>query len=119
MISSFFSFIFRTIILEPMALLGVILGVCGWYYLGPDSLLLYAKNPTIYGVLFAIALLYALLFKHVYYPNTKNINWWETFKSSFNHFLTIILAIVFTAAIFFALNYGFGEKLDKYLRHQN
>ncbi|MBP5352725.1 MAG: hypothetical protein J6Y91_03045 [Alphaproteobacteria bacterium] len=118
MFSSIFSFILRNIILEPMALLGVIIAAAGWYMVGPEALLQYTQVPATYLVLYAISLLYAVTFKHVYYINSKKINWWETVKSSFSHLLTILFAAACVYAIIYAFNYGLGEKLDSYLRHE-
>ena len=118
MISSIFSFIVRTIILEPMALIGIAIAIVGWYGYDPSLFILYAQRPITYGIIFAIALLYALMFKHVYQPNSKKINWWATIKSSISHFMTIIIATVLTIAVISAINYSLGENLDKYLRNQ-
>lgn len=118
MISSIFSFIIRTIILEPMVLIGIAIAVTGWYGYDPSLFILYAKRPITYGALFAIALLYSLIFRHVYFPNSKRVDWWATINSSVWNFLTIIVATVLTIAIIFAINYSFGENLDKYLRNQ-
>ena len=118
MFSSIFSFIVRTIILEPMALIGIAVAIVGWYYFDPSLFILYAQRPVSYAVLFGIAFLYAILFKHVYYPNSRKINWLATIQGSIGHFITIIIATVLTIAIIYAINYSFGENLDKYLRHQ-
>lgn len=118
MISIFFGFIIRVVILEPMSLLGAIIGVCGWYFYGLEIMFLYAKTPITYGVLYGIALFYTLAFKHVYRINSKKIDWWSTFTGSFAQFFTLVFATVCTTAIIYAITYNSGEKLDNYLRHK-
>ena len=118
MISSIFSLIVRTIILNPMALLGIFVAVFGWYHESPAVLIAYAKRPITYAVLFAIALLHSLLFGHVYYVNSKKINWLATIQSSIGQFMTIIVATALTVAIIYAVNYSLGENLDNYLRYK-
>ena len=118
MISAFFSFITRAIILNPMAIIGIVIGAYCMHTYTLEALKILALSPYIWGGLFAIALLYACLFQHVYYLNSKQIDWWATIKSSFTHLITIVIAIVLTCIIIFAYNYAFADKLDAYLRYK-
>lgn len=123
MIADFIKFIFRVIILNPMALIGVAVGI----YIMQNGGIAYLQQivdepkayvPQILGGLWVIALLYALLFKHVYHIDGKKINWWGTFTSSFWHLFTILLAAVFTCVIYWCTGYEWGDKLDRYARNQ-
>ena len=118
MISSFLSFITRTIILNPMAIVGIAIGAYIMHTYSLEAIQILVTSPYIWGGLFVIALLYACIFKHVYYLNSKQIDWWSTIKSSLSHLLTIVLAIIFTCIIIFAYNYAFADKLDAYLRYK-
>lgn len=108
----------RVVILNPMAMAGVGAGLYIMFNYGAQNLMFLAKSPYVYGAIWLFSLLYALLFKHVYYVDSNKINWWATIKSSFSHMFTILFATACTCMIVFAANYGFGEKLDKYLRHE-
>lgn len=119
MITDIFKFIFRTIILNPMAIIGIVLGYFVMQYYGVSNIPTLLKMPIVYGGLFAVALLYALLFKHVYKEDSVKVDWLATIFSSFGHMFNIILAVIFTCAIIFSINYGFPEKLDSYLRYEN
>lgn len=123
MITDFIKFIFRVIILNPMALIGIAVGV----YIMQNGGLSYIQQiiaepqayiPHALGALWGAALLYALLFKHVYHIDGKKINWWGTFTSSFWHLFIILLAAFLTCVIYWCVNYDWGDKLDRYARNQ-
>jgi hypothetical protein len=118
MITDIFSFIIRYVILNPMALIGV---CCGSYFMltyGESNFETFITSPEPYGAAYAIALFYALAFRHIYYPESEKVDWWATVKSSVNHFLTLLFAAACGAIIIYGLNYGLGHKLDKYVRHE-
>ena len=117
MISGFIRFIFRTLILDPMACIGFGGGLFIMLTYPTENVHQLAASPYLYGVVFVIALLYALLFKHVYHSNSTKVNWMATLQSSFKHFLTILFAAVCAGIIVYAINYGFGHKLDNYVRN--
>ena len=71
-----------------------------------------------YAVMAGVALGYALIFKHVYYPNSKRINWWATIKSSIGHLFVIIVAAALTFVVLYAWDYAFTRELDNYLRYK-
>jgi len=116
MISGLLSLIIRTIVLNPLVILGIATGGYIMTKYNWRTALLFAQNPYIYAVAFAIAFIYAILFKHVYYETAKKINWWGTIKSSFGHMLTLLLACLFTCIIIFSYDYMSYEKFDNYLR---
>ncbi len=123
MISDFIKFILRVVILNPMALIGVALGFYIMHDKGIDYLHQIVDDPKTYavqaiGVLWGIAALYALLFKHVYHIDGKKINWWGTLTSSIWHLLTILLAAALTCVIYWSVSYDWGDKLDRYARNQ-
>ena len=123
MISDFIKFVFRVIILNPMALIGIAVGVYIMHGDGMNYFQQIMDNPRVYavqaiGVLWGIAAVYALLFKHVYQIDGKKINWFGTLTSSVWHLLTILLAIGFTCVIYWSVTYDWGTKLDRYARNQ-
>lgn len=117
MITSFIRFIFRNLILEPMAFIGFGGGLFIMLTYPTQNIHQLAESPYLYGAIFAIALLYALLFKHIYHINSNQVNWVATIQSSFKHFLTIIFAAVCAGIIVYAINYGFVDKVDLYARN--
>ncbi len=117
MISGFIRFIFRNIILDPMAFIGFGGGLFVMLTYPTENVHQLVASPYLYGAVFAVALLYALLFKHVYHPNSTKVNWVATIQGSFNHFLRVLFAAACAGIIVYAFNYGFGHKLDNYARH--
>ena len=117
MFGAIFNFIFRTIILNPMAMIGIVIGWYLMYRYGAENLQYVYTNPVVYAAIWGVSLLYALLFQHVYKPNTTQIDWWGTFVSSFNHAFNIVISVVLTCIIIYCLHYSFGSELDKYLRY--
>ena len=71
-----------------------------------------------YAIMYGIAFFYVMLVKHIYKPNSKTVDWWATFMSSFTQFFSILIATALTCVIIFAYNYAFTDKLDAYLRYE-
>ena len=123
MITDFIKFIFRVIILNPMALIGIAVGIYIMHDKGMNYFQQVLDNPRVYavqalGALWGVAVVYALLFKHVYQIDGKKINWWGTFTGSFWHLFTILLAAFFTCIIYWSVTYDWATKLDRYARNQ-
>ena len=107
-----------SILLNPIVLIG--LGI-SWYiifYYGLDNYRQLMSVPYIYVALWGICLLYALLLKHVYVPNSSKIDWWATFKSSFGHLIVMLVTIVIACASYYLLQDDWATKLDRYARNQ-
>lgn len=113
------SLIVRTIVLNPMIVAGIALAC---YYKFTYSWqvikLIFTAAWVPYAIMVGIALAYTLLFKHVYYPNSKRINWWATTKSSVFHFLTIALVVGLTLLILHIWDSSSAQNLDDYLRYK-
>ena len=80
------------------------------------------NNPRVYlpqalGALWGIAVLYALLFKHVYRPEDNKINWWASFTSSFEHLLIILFAAAATCAVLWAFDGQWSARFDRYAQN--
>lgn len=106
------------IILNPMVLAGLIIS---YYFLSRYGLENYRQilgNPNIYGVLWLIALAYALFFKHIYKLDSDKVDWWATIKSSFGHFLIMFVTIIIACSIYYVSNDNWSDKLDRYARNQ-
>lgn len=117
MIKDLIKLIFATIIFNPMALLGIAGGVYLMRYYGVDNMLEAINNRYLIGIPVAAAFLYAILFKHIYKVDTTKINWIATIMSTVNHLLAIVFAAACTCVIIYSIEYGFGDKLDDYLRY--
>lgn len=119
MIYGLIRFIFKGIIFNPMALLGI---ACGYFimkYYGIDNIDILLTMPAVYGALIGIAFLYALAFRHVYKPDSAEIDWVGTALGSFKCLFDIILAAAVTCGVIYAMNYGVYDKVDSYLRHND
>ena len=76
------------------------------------------SSPYTYIAAFTIALLYALIFQHIYYPNSQKIDWWSTIKSSVNHLFVLLIAVACGMALVYIINSDFDNKIDKYIRRK-
>jgi hypothetical protein len=116
---SIIAFFIRTIILNPTVILGIV--IAGYYKFNyqPEVVKLIFTSAWIpYAIMVGAALLYALFFKHIYYPNSKRINWWATIKSSIGHLFVIALSTALTFVVLYAWDYAFTRELDNYLRYK-
>ena len=114
---SFLKLIFG-ILLNPVVLLG--LGI-SWYFIfhyGLENCRQLLSLPYIYGILWAICLVYALAFKRVFVPNSNTVDWWGTFKSSFAHLVVLLVTIAVACCIYFVTQDDWSTKLDRYARNQ-
>lgn len=122
MISEFIKMIFKVIILNPMALIGI---ACGYYIMannGMDYIHQIMGDPQTYlpqtlGVLWLIALFYAILFRPVYHIDSDKINWKKTFGSSFEHLTIMACAAFITCIIINTANIDLSTKFDRYARN--
>ena len=106
------------ILCYPMVLTGL---VVSYYFLSHYGLENYRQilgNPNIYGVLWLIALLYALFFKHIYKLDSDQVDWWATFKSSFGHLAMMIVTIIIACSIYYVADDNWSTKIDRYARNQ-
>ena len=113
------AFIIRTIIMNPTVILGVVFAAYYKFSYPPHIVrLIFTSAWVPYAVLGGLALLYTILFKHVYYPNTKRVNWFATLKSSVGHLFVMAVSAACAFAIFYAWDYAFARELDDYLRYK-
>ncbi len=113
------AFLIRTVVLNPTVIFGII--IAGYYkFTYPPQVveLIFTKAWIPYAIMGGVALGYALIFKHVYYPNSKRVNWWATIKSSIGHFFVIAVAMALTFVVLYAWDYAFTRELDNYLRYK-
>ncbi len=117
---SFLALIIRLIVMNPTVIAGVLLGCYYTLYLHYNQtiMLLIAQTPVPYLIALGLAFLYALLVKHVYHPNTQQVNWWATLKSVIGHFFTIIFAAACTVIIILSCDLSNAQSLDDYLRYK-
>lgn len=122
MFGDIFKMIFKVILLNPMALIGI---GCGYYIMannGMDYINQILSDPQAYlpqtlGVLWLIALLYAVFFRPVYQIDSDKVNWKKTFASSFEHLVIMACTAVITCAIINAANIDLSNKFDRYARN--
>ncbi len=107
-----------SILLNPIVLIG--LGISGYiiFYYGLQNYRQLASIPYVYVALWGICLIYALVLKHEYIPNSNKVDWWATFKSSFGHLIVLMLTIVVACGAYYVSQDNWGEKLDRYARNQ-
>ena len=113
------SFFVRTVVMNPTVIFGILFAAYYKFTYSPQVVKLIFTSAWIpYAIIAGIGLAYALLFKHVYYPNSKRINWWATITSSIGHMVVIALATVLTFVVLYAWDYAFARELDNYLRYK-
>lgn len=119
MITQFMKYIFITLLLNPMILIGIAGGVyiMRWYGFANLDLIIYNKLAIF--VPLASAFLYAIAFTHVYHVNSTRVNWVATFGKTFQHLLTIVFVAFCTCCVLHVCNHLSAGKLDTYLRHKN
>ena len=107
-----------SILLNPIVLIG--LGI-SWYIIfnyGLENYRQLLALPQVYVGLWGICLVYALVLKHEYVPNSNKVDWWATFKSSFGHLIVMLVTIVIACLAYFVLQDDWATKLDRYARNQ-
>lgn len=116
---SIIAWIIRLFFTNPIIIAGIAFAAYYKFTYAPQIIKYVFTNSWVpYAFIAALGFLYAVLVKHVYYPNSKKVDWKATILSSFTYMFTIILAIVFTFAVLYAWDYAFTEKLDNYLRYK-
>ena len=111
--------IIRVLLRNPTIFAGM--AIAAYYMLNFNFavVVLIFKTFVPYAIMYAIAFFYAMLFKHIYKPNSeKQVDWIATFMSTFTHFVIILIATFLSIAVIFAWNFAFTDKLDSYLRYQ-
>ncbi|MBQ8481071.1 MAG: hypothetical protein IJ532_00880 [Alphaproteobacteria bacterium] len=118
MITNLIKYIFFTLLLNPMILVGIAVGayIMRHYNFNNIQLIIYNKN-LIFLVL-SSAFLYAVLFTHVYYINSTRINWQATLGKIFSHIITVFISAVITCTIIFIVSHATNGKIDSYLRNR-
>ena len=118
MITDLIKYIFFTLLLNPMILVGIAVGsyIMRHYNSGNIQYIIYNKN-----LIFAItsaSFLYAVLFTHVYHVNSTRINWRATFAKTFSHIFTICISAICACFIIFIISHATNGKMDAYLRNR-
>ncbi len=110
--------IIRVFIANPTIIFGI--GLASFYMTQYNFTVvkLIFQTYVPYALMYGVAFFYVMLFHHVHKPNSKQVDWWQTFMSSFTQFFSILIATFCTCAIIFAYNYAFTDKLDAYLRYE-
>ena len=107
------------IINNPMIVIGF--GLAAYYkFTYPPQIvqLIFTHAWVPYAIIISLGLAYALIFKHIYFLNSKKINWTATILSSFVHMFTMALAMAIAFGILYAWDYAFVDQLDDYLRYK-
>ncbi len=116
---SFIAWFIRLFINNPLIIAGIALA--SYYkftYPLPIIKLIFTHAWIPYAIIAGIGLGYAVLIKHIYYPNTKRINWGATLLRTFSHIFTIAIAAALTFGVLCAWDYIGVGKLDDYLRYK-
>ncbi len=118
MITDLIKYIFFTLLLNPMILVGIAVGsyVMRHYNFGNIQHIIYNKN-LIFAVV-SVSFLYAILFTHVYHVNSTRINWNATFAKTFSHIFTVCISAICTCFIIFIISHTTNGKMDSYLRNR-
>lgn len=115
---NFIAWLIGLFVNNPMVIAGICLA--SYYkfkYLPSVIKAIFTQAWVPYAIIGGIGVLYAVLVKHIHYPNGK-INWKATISSSFIHILTIAFSMVLTFVVLYAWDYAFMQDLDNYLRYK-
>ena len=109
----------RIILFNPMTILGVCIGIYVMRYMGFGYVQQILHNPQalapqVLPPLWGIALAYAILFKHVYKPDSNKVNWIQTFLSSFWHLFVIVFIAGVTCAAYWYFDVDWASRFDRY-----
>lgn len=118
MITKFLKFILFSLLINPMIIVGIVVGIYVMHYYNFDNLHYILVNKKLILFVFCSALLYAVTFSHVYYPNSSRINWTATLGKVIPHLFTVVIAALFTCSLIYIANGISGGKLDSYLRYR-
>lgn len=119
MITDFIKFIFFTLILNPMILVGIAVGTYIMRHYNFNNIQFVIYNKKLILFILTSAFLYALLFTHVYYINSTRINWRATLGKIFPHIFTALISAFITCFAIFVISHSTNGKLDAYLRNRH
>ena len=116
---NFLAWLIGVLINNPMVIAGICLASYYKFTYSPLVVkFIFTQAWVPYAIIGLIAVLYAVLIKHIHYPNSKRIDWKSTISSSFLHILTIAFSMAFTFVLLYAWDYAFTQDLDNYLRYK-
>lgn len=103
--------LFRSgLILNPMVLLGIILGFVAMATLDSVTLKALYTNYSLYLLMFLIASIYVYIFKCVYLEGGNKIDWKETILSAIGHFLMFVISFIFSMIFVMVMSFGGTEE---------
>lgn len=106
--------LFRSgLILNPMVLLGIILGFWAMSSLEGDMLRAFYTSPYVYLLMLLVASLYVYFFKRTYNPRTYTTNWPATVQTMIGAFLTFVFSFVMSMLFVMVVSFG-GEEEENY-----
>lgn len=116
---SFIAWFIRLFVNNPLIIAGIAFASYYKFTYPPHIVKLIFTHAWIpYAIVVGIGFGYAVLIKHIYYPNTKKINWSATLLHTFSHIFTIAIAAALTFGILYAWDYMGAKELDDYLRYK-
>lgn len=118
MIINLIKYVLFSLLINPMILVGIVVGTYVMHYYNFDNLHYILVNQKLILFVFCSAVLYAVTFTHVYYTNSVRINWKATLCTIFSHLFTIFITTLFTCSFIYMMNNISGGKLDSYLRYK-
>lgn len=118
MITDLIKYILFSLLINPMIVVGIVVGAYVMHYYNFDNLHYILVNQKLIMFILCSAVLYAVAFTHVYYTNSVRINWKATLSKIFSHLFTIAVAALFTCSLIYIINGISGGKMDSYLRYK-
>ena len=119
MITDFIKFIFFTLILNPMILVGIVVGAYVMRHYNFNNIQFVIYNKNLIFLVLSSAFLYAALFTHVYHINSTRINWRATLGKVFPHIITALISAIITCFVIFVISHATNGKMDAYLRNRH
>ncbi|MBR1600431.1 MAG: hypothetical protein IJ677_02510, partial [Alphaproteobacteria bacterium] len=118
MITDFIKYVFFTLLLNPMILVGIAIGVYIMRHYNYSNIHYIINNKALIFTILSSSFLYATLFTHVYHINSTRINWTATLGKIFLHIFTIFISATCTCCVIYTLSHVTYGKIDAYLRNK-
>lgn len=101
------------IIFRLPVLAGVIIGIFMMFMLSDEQIMAVFHNPLLYIAGLLISAFYAFVVKRVYHKGGSTVDWRATTYSIFGHFVSYVMAVVFSCLFVFTISFGGFDNEDE------
>ena len=94
------------IIFRLPVLCGIIVGFYLMFTHSDNEIFSAFHNPHLYFFGLSVCIIYAFFFKPIYKTGGGIIDWHATFYSLFGHFISYVVAVIFSCLFIFTVSFG-------------